>query len=108
MRSLNARVAVISSVTNSVTCGAVNADATIAAAVCLRTPLMGMRVSPAGGDAASSGVAGAGSRALAAASTSARTTTPSSPLGGTAARSTPSTSASLRTGGLARGRSAGG
>ena len=38
-------VAVTSIVRNSVTCGAVNALRTIAAAVCLRTPLIGMRVS---------------------------------------------------------------
>ena len=44
-RSRSSIVAVTSTVTNSVTCGAVNADATIAAAVCLRTPLIGMRVS---------------------------------------------------------------
>jgi hypothetical protein len=38
-------VGVTSTVMNSVTCGAVNAEATIAAAMCLRTPLTGMRVS---------------------------------------------------------------
>ena len=36
---------VASTVTHSVTCGAVNADATIAWAVTLRTPLIGTRVS---------------------------------------------------------------
>ena len=38
-------IGVTSTVMNSVTCGAVNAEATMAAAVCLRTPLIGMRVS---------------------------------------------------------------
>ena len=37
---------VTSTVRNSVTCGAVKALATIAAAVCLRTPLIGIRCSP--------------------------------------------------------------
>ena len=40
-------VRVTSTVTNSVTCGAVNAGPTIAAAVALRTPLTGIRVSRA-------------------------------------------------------------
>ena len=40
--------AVTSTVRNSVTCGAVNALRTIAAAVCLRTPVIGMRVSRGG------------------------------------------------------------
>ena len=44
-RSRSSIIAVTSQVMNSVTCGAVNADATIAAAVCLRTPLIGIRVS---------------------------------------------------------------
>ena len=44
-RSRRSIVAVMSTVMNSVTCGAVNAELTIAAAVCLRTPLIGMRVS---------------------------------------------------------------
>lgn len=40
-------VRVTSTVTNSVTCGAVNAEPIIAAAVALRTPLIGIRVSRA-------------------------------------------------------------
>ncbi|OPZ50636.1 MAG: hypothetical protein BWY91_02809 [bacterium ADurb.BinA028] len=39
-------VRVTSTMIHSVTCGAVNADPTIAAAVILRTPLIGTRVSP--------------------------------------------------------------
>ncbi len=42
-------VRVMSKVTNSVTCGAVKAEPTIAAAVAFRTPLMGTRVSRAPG-----------------------------------------------------------
>ena len=42
-------IGVTSTVTNSVTCGAVNALAVIAAAVALRTPLMGTRRSSAVG-----------------------------------------------------------
>ena len=44
-RSSRSIVADTSQVTHSLTCGAVNADATIAWAVALRTPLIGMRVS---------------------------------------------------------------
>jgi hypothetical protein len=45
IRSRSSTEAVTSTVRNSVTCGAVNAELTIAAAVCLRTPLIAMRVS---------------------------------------------------------------
>ncbi len=59
-------VRVTSTVTNSVTCGAVNAEPTIAAAVALRTPLTGMRVSRTesydAGAADGAGAAGAAGR----------------------------------------------
>ncbi len=105
-------VAVTSIVRNSVTCGAVNALRTIAAAVCLRTPLIGMRVS-AGRSApacavavrsvASSPVSAGASVPDAAASTSARVMSPRSPVPVTSARSIPRSRASLRTGGVERG-----
>ena len=44
-RATRSIVRVTSMVTHSVTCGAVNADDTIACAVIFRTPLTGMRVS---------------------------------------------------------------
>jgi hypothetical protein len=86
-----------------VTCGAVKALATIAAAVCLRTPLTGMRCSPAvAAGAGRSSVTDAG--AAAACCTSARVITPPSPLPVSTVRSTPRSFANLRTGGLASGR----
>ena len=60
-RSRSRMVSVMSTVSHSVTCGAVNALATIAAAVCLRTPLIGMRRSR---DVSPVGAAGAGQRRL--------------------------------------------
>jgi hypothetical protein len=99
-------IRVTSTVRNSVTCGAVNALDTIAAAVCLRTPLIGIRwSSPAGATAACGTAAAARSGApFAASSTSARVMTPPGPLPEIDARSTPRSFAYLRTGGLASGR----
>ncbi len=91
-------VRVTSTVTNSVTCGAVNAEPTIAAAVALRTPFTGTRVSRdvsyvAEGARGATGAAGATGVAAcagaAAACTSSRVITPSGPDGVTVARSTP-------------------
>ena len=45
-RSTRSMVADTSQVSHSVTCGAVNADWTMACAVALRTPLMGIRLGP--------------------------------------------------------------
>ena len=63
-RSTRSIVALTSTVTHSVTCGAVNAEATMAWAVILRTPLMGTRVSrsppPAQGTDAGAATAAAG------------------------------------------------
>ena len=103
-RSRSAIIAVTSTVMNSVTCGAVNAEATIAAAMCLRTPLIGMRVSRSPGRVRSSlsRRARAGRRRRPA--TSSRDTVPFGPVAATSARSTPSVLASLRTGGLASTR----
>ena len=92
-------VGVMSRVMNSVTCGAVNALPTIASAVSLRTPLTGTRRSRVAGSydaAGASGVAGE-----AAASTSVRVTAPPVPVPRRVVRSTRSSLASLRTGGLA-------
>lgn len=109
-------VRVTSTVTNSVTCGAVKALPTIACAIALRTPLMGMRVSRAEtvasalstaavtGSAAGTGAGAAASAGAAAACTSSRVMMPSLPVGTTLARSTPRSFASFRTGGLASGR----
>ena len=65
----NSIVRVMSTVRNSVTCGAVNALLTMACAVTLRTPLIGMRSSlrPAGAGAAAVGLSGRTDGALAAA-----------------------------------------
>src|SRR4051812_28883650 len=88
-----------------VTCGALNAELTIAAAICLRTPLMGMRCSRVAGSKSTSRAAMTGGADApvppAAASTSARVMVPLGPLPSTACRSTPRSRASLRTGGLA-------
>jgi hypothetical protein len=95
-------VAVTSASTHTVTCGAVKADCTMAAAVALRTPLIGMRRSSAvtkGVDSASA-VVGAADR-CAADSTSPRVITPPVPVPVRDPRSTPRSRASLRTGGLA-------
>ncbi|CAM5305467.1 hypothetical protein SGRI78S_06740 [Streptomyces griseus subsp. griseus] len=109
-------VRVTSTVTNSVTCGAVNALPTIACAMALRTPLTGMRVSRAESEpttaagasgavcAGAGAVAGAVEAGAAAAWTSSRVMMPSLPVGTTVARSMPRSLASLRTGGLASGR----
>ena len=55
-RATSSTVSDTSQVTHSVTCGAVNAELTIAAAVALRTPLIGIRVCPSspGSDSAPS------------------------------------------------------
>ena len=92
-------VGVMSRVMNSVTCGAVKALSTTAAALCLRTPLIGMRRSRVAGsyDAAVS----PGAVTPAAPSTSSRVMMPRGPLPRRAVRSTPRSLASLRTGGLA-------
>ena len=99
-------VRVTSIVTHSVTCGAVNAEATIAWAVILRTPLTGTRVSRCPGAGAYDGApaAAVSGPPPAADSTSARVTTPPSPDGVSVVRSTPRSLASLRTGGLASTR----
>src|SRR5882724_9359017 len=90
-------VAVMSTVMNSVTWGAVNAEATIAAAVCLRTPLIGMRSSRPAGVAID---ADRGSPE-AVRWMSSRVMVPFGPVGVIAVRSTPRSLAYLRTGGLA-------
>ena len=98
-------VAVTSTVTHSVTWGAVNADDTIACAVILRTPLIGVRVSRSPGARCGVGVGALNSTASAAArSTSPLVTMPPSPVARTAPRSTPRSLASLRTAGLAKTR----
>ena len=109
-RSSSSMVAVTSQVTHSLTCGAVNADCTIAWAVALRTPLIGMRVRPsdAGGPGSTDQqiAAPAPSSLLRceAARTSSRVITPPGPLPVSCRRSTPRSLASLRTGGLASTR----
>ena len=108
-RSTSSIIAVTSAVTNSVTCGAVKAEATIASAVALRTPLIGTRTSTAGVPSRVPPIPEEGAprpsrRAEAAPTTSARVTIPPSPVGVTDCRSTPRSLASLRTGGLARAR----
>src|SRR5699024_5216750 len=109
-RATACMVLVTSTCKNSVTCGAVNALLTMAAAVCLRTPLIGVRCSRAERSTVStvcvtacSGTVGAWG-ACAADRTSSRVTIPPWPVGVRAARSTPRSLASLRTGGLASGR----
>src|SRR4051794_34421830 len=88
-----------------VTCGAVNAELTIAAAICLRTPLIGMRCSRVAGSKSKSTVrvtdTDGAATSPAAASTSARVIVPFGPLPLSARRSTPRSRASFRTGGLA-------
>ena len=54
-------VAVTSQVTHSETCGAVKADCTMAVAVALRTPLIGIRVSDGAPVSGAAGAASAGS-----------------------------------------------
>ena len=93
-------VSVMSICRNSVTCGAVNALTDTAAAVCLRTPRIGIRSSLTPAAVAGAAAAGA-SGASAAASTSSRVTVLPGPVPVTVARSTPRSRASLRTGGLA-------
>ena len=101
---------------NSVTCGAVNALDTMAAAMCLRTPRTGMRSSLPG-------LAAVGKVAVrtpfskmaertcvsvdAARCTSFLVIEPSGPLPASSARLMPRSLASLRTGGLASARTAG-
>ena len=107
-----------STVRNTVTCGAENALATIAAAVALRTPLIGMRRSPVAGDVGARDVVGLGGGEVSirgafgdaprpsvgsgatAASTSSRVMRPSAPVPVMRVRSTPRLCASLRTGGV--------
>jgi hypothetical protein len=90
-------IGVTSTVRNSVTCGAVNALWTTACAVALRTLLIGTRRSRGPPVTTGAGVAGPAAR-----STSSRVITPSADPA-SAARSTPSSFASLRTGGFASG-----
>ncbi len=108
---------VISSVTHSVTCGALNALRTIASAIVRKTPRTSMRSSRRSARSrCGNGAKTRDSRALdplvprlacplaaspAAASRSARVTTPPGPVGCTDARSIPRSRARLRTGGLA-------
>ena len=97
------------------TCGAVKALGTMAAAVNLRTPLIGVRVSRApgaggrvcGSTPASSWAAAGRSPPPTKFRTSSRVISPRSPVPVTASRSTPRSLASLRTGGVDRGRSRG-
>ena len=87
----------MSKVTNSETCGAVNAELTIAAAVCLRTPRIGIRIS--GEDSA----VDRGARCVSAADrTSSCVIVVAGPVGVTVARSTPRSFANFRTGGVQR------
>ena len=78
-RDTSSSVRDTSTVKNSVTCGAVKALATIAAAVALRTPLIGIRVSRACDT-------GAAVREFC---TSSRVITPPSPVPATSSRFTP-------------------
>src|SRR5690606_31224835 len=100
---------VTSTVRNSVTCGAVYALATMACAVALRTPRMGTRRSRVAGSTAgcaalAAPVAAGGVEVPSAArSTSSRVITSPWAAPGTVRRSTPSSLASLRTGGFANG-----
>ena len=96
------------------TCGAVNALDTMAAAMCLRTPRTGMRSSPPGtvGEVAvrdpfPDWAERACVSAVAARCTSSRVIEPSGPLPASVARLMPRSLASLRTGGLASARTAG-
>ena len=105
-RSTSSIVAETSMVTHSVTCGAVNADSTMAFAVALRTPLIGIRLSRNLAGQRSVGdepwLDPPGPRTASDASTtSSRVITPPGPLPRSAFRSTPRSLASLRTGGLA-------
>ena len=59
-RSTSSMVAVTSHVVDTLTCGAVKADWTIASAIALRTPLIGTRVSPGLGSAGPTATAGSG------------------------------------------------
>ena len=121
-RSRTRRTAAIVSVTstcrNSVTCGAVNALDTMAAAMCLRTPRTGMRSSPPGLETVAGWTVRApfskteypertGVPVVAARCTSSRVIEPSGPLPASSARLMPRSLASLRTGGLASARTAG-
>ena len=117
-RRTAAIVSVTSTCRNSVTCGAVNALDTMAAAMCLRTPRTGMRSSPRGLASAVRWPARApfstteypertGVPVAAARCTSSRVIEPSGPLPASSARLMPRSLASLRTGGLASARTAG-
>ena len=79
-RSRSCIIGVTSTVRNSVTCGAVNALATIAAAVAFRTPLIGIRRSRVAGSYRRPPDVGANRLPAAALSTSARLITPSARL----------------------------
>ena len=111
-------VSVTSTCRNSVTCGAVNALDTMAAAMCLRTPRTGIRSSPprlgaVGGWAVRTPFSTAEYpertwvSAAAARCTSSRVIEPSGPLPASSPRLMPRSLASLRTGGLASARTAG-
>ena len=117
-RRTAAIVSVTSTWRNSVTCGAVNALDTMAAAMCLRTPRTGMRSSPRGLASVVRRQALApfstteypertGVPVAAARCTSSRVIEPAGPLPASSARLMPRSLASLRTGGLASARTAG-
>ena len=115
-RRTAAIVSVTSTCRNSVTCGAVNALDTMAAAMCLRTPRIAMRSSMPGlGTAAEAAIRTPFSETAerirvsvpAARCTSSLVIEPSGPLPASSARLTPRSLASLRTGGLASARTAG-
>jgi hypothetical protein len=100
-RSIARIVRVMSTVRNTVTCGAVNADATMFSAVSLRTPLTGMRCSRSPAGIATTGATAEAAPPFWADSTSSRVIEPSGPDPVSVPRSTPRSLASLRTGGLA-------
>ena len=87
---------------NSVTWGAEKALSTIASAISLRTPLTGMRRSRVVGSTSRATAGSSACTGAPAASTSVRVTAPPGPVPRRTVRSTPSSFASLRTGGLAR------
>ena len=117
-RRTAAIVSVTSTCRNSVTCGAVNALDTMAAAMCLRTPRIAMRSSMPGlGTAAEAAIRTpfsetayperTGCQQSRHAARQSRVIEPSGPLPASSARLMPRSLASLRTGGLASVRTAG-
>ena len=115
-RSTSCIVAVTSTVIHSVTCGLVKADWLIAAAIILRTPLTGSRVSrspgaavtAAGATEVAAGVAPGAAAPVEAPCTSSRVIEPEGPEPVRVVRSTPRSLASLRTGGFASARTSAG